>query len=247
MVIANNPAGRLLEAFDRGQNIQQGVNALDGWRAAFHATDSPEGTADVYRHFTDMMLWAADTRRRVQQLDPRLLDDFDGVETTLRNVYSVSSINLEQFFSSYTPAAQYGLKSCNYALTRDDPDPTALDQTQLEDVMTTLREVLDAIDDLKDIDPVVSERIAKHVRDALRYAEDPNLWGTQAVADAVNISIGQVFVNYGAVSKSSKKDIILNGLGKVGWMLVGAGVQTGMDQLAAAATSAHAQIAAPGN
>lgn len=189
---ADNPAGRLAEAFERARSVPQNESAAKGWATAF-GLRYPEDVGELLMRAAELLSLAAEARRRVEAFEDEdpdvLLEHFGEVEGTLANFQAVVSMAMQQFLDQLKPTGVHSLKLCSSLLHRRDAEPVLAEDVAadlLSRVHDLIREVLAADDLDRETKAWIVERLAE-VERALR---DLNIRGHRGVEESVDRLVG---------------------------------------------------------
>jgi hypothetical protein len=152
----NNPAGRLRYWFDEAQQRDRQADALAVWAEVLTLDISTvRGRLDVFQAGAALMDLAEEVRAGMAELPAHfhaaaLMADFDEVDRTLSNFFSVNGMTLERFFSQLQATGRRSLEYADLHLSTQRAE-VFLDDSGRDDLLDQIRAVIDAVMNDKDL------------------------------------------------------------------------------------------------
>ena len=189
---ADNPAGRLAQAFEQARSTRQDESAAKGWCSVF-GLSYPEQLGELLTNAADLLSLGSETRRRVEAFEdedpPVLLEHFGEVERTLANFQQVAGLAMKQFLQPLQATGTHSLKLCSSLLHRRSAEPV-LSEEVTADLLARVHGLISDVLAADDLDRETKAWIGDRLSEVERALRDVEIRGHRGVDESVDRLVG---------------------------------------------------------
>lgn len=194
-MIANNPAGRLLEIVEQGRKISDNTNALAAWSELLNIP-VPQEISLILKRISDFYTLSDEIARLVGNI--KGIDESLYLQWRTKAKPAFQNINFQAkwltvFKSRFDDSVVYGLRFCNDLLAKQRPEKSVA-ITSVKDIAGKVSELIEEIEQ-ESLDEETKGYIKERLIDISEALNSSRILGIKPIEKELNITIGSLAIN----------------------------------------------------